>query len=174
MQLYRRFAGHLGVLSLVVAVRTNETIRSLLRRDYRQTGNLARFGKSRPTLFFLPSSGGKNSTVGIQMNTTSDSRSLKLPIIVGVLASAVIGLVFIVPTMMVYAGTPPDALKVVGYFFITLYGATVGVTGGLACAFLFHGLKIRDQGIKKIILILLSLISGVASILLFASKFQTT
>lgn len=85
---------------------------------------------------------------------------------------ALVALGFIVPTAMGYSETPSDPQKVIGYFFITAYGAIVGMAAGFSAHSVYHGYRLHLGSLRSMIWILLGIASGVAAVLLFMAKFQ--
>ena len=90
----------------------------------------------------------------------------------GIVTCLAIALGFIIPTFCVYADTPSDPQKPIGYIFISAYGIVVGVLGGGGIAGLYHAIKQSISPIKYIYLIG-SIIGILIAAFLFTSRFCT-
>ena len=81
---------------------------------------------------------------------------------------------FIVPTIMGYAKTPPDALKGIGYIVIVFYGMFVGLLGGLSVFFGSQAYQTQGNSTARLVWTLMSVLFAVLSVVLFLLRFRVT
>jgi hypothetical protein len=105
-----------------------------------------------------------------EKNTPYSSRILKASI----LTFPIVSMIFIVPTIIGYWKSPPDAMKAIGYFFIIFYGLIVGCFSGGAVSSLFQVIKYRGNWKLFTLWFLTFLVCIAIAVVLFVSKFRAT
>ena len=89
-------------------------------------------------------------------------------IIAGVAAT----LIFTIPTYLAFSAGPSDPQKPVGYVFITLYGAFLGIVAGFTLYGYLRAAAATTRFSMFALWILIALLSTAIFIFLFMSKFR--